>query len=135
VYKQAFTALSCGIGLIFALGSASCGPTCPAGQQSCGNSNASAGSSGDAGATGSTSATCDLLTAVQSCMKAYCTSATNPFCSCWRRGYDITTNGCTCIAFDPKKFCDQAAANGTDATTYDCAAASSGVASICVGVN
>gem|GEM_PF-1078197 len=127
------SSLGLGLGLVLALASASCGPTCPAGQQSCGTSNPGvAGGGGDAGA--SSGSTCDLLTAVRSCMDAYCATATNPFCTCYKRGYDITTNGCKCVDFDPKKFCDQADFNGTDPTTYDCAAASSGVSSICVGV-
>lgn len=122
-------------GLALASSSASCGPTCPAGQQSCGNSNpaASAGSSGDAGAAGS--ATCGLLTAMKTCMTAFCAGALNPFCTCYTRGVTLSiVDDCKCIAFDAKKFCEQAEANGDDGSTYDCAADSSGVSSYCVGV-
>jgi hypothetical protein len=127
VYKQAFVALT--FGLVFALCSASCGPTCPAGQQSCGSANAGPS---DAGATDSGSVSCSLLTAFKSCMTAYCATASNPFCTCYKRGFDISTNGCKCIDFDAKRFCDDA--NGADGTNYDCAAASSSVSSFCVPV-
>jgi len=128
VNKQAFAALLLSLALGLALSSVSC-VTCPAGQQSCGTSNA------DAGASNSDDTECDLLTAMRSCMDAYCKTASNPFCSCYNQGQDLTTSGCKCIDFSEKRFCDQAEQNGVDATTYDCAAASSGVSSYCVGVN
>jgi hypothetical protein len=134
VHPRAFAASSFVLGLALALGGASCGPTCPAGQQSCGNSDASAGSSSDAGGTGYNADTCGLLTAMKKCMTAYCATASNPFCTCYKRGYDLTTSGCVCVDFDAKKFCDQAEAAGNDGRAYDCGAASSGVSSYCVGV-
>lgn len=127
--KQSFAALSLGLALSLALGSTNC-VTCPDGQQSCGTANGS----GNAGADGEET-TCALLTAMRSCMDAYCKTTTNPFCNCYKRGFDLTTNGCKCIDFDARKFCDQAEQNGVDASAYDCAAASSGVSSYCVGVN
>ena len=112
-----------------ALSSASC-VTCPAGQQSCGTSNPG----GDAGASSSDDdVTCDWLTAMRSCMDSFCKTAQNPFCTCYKRGFDLATDGCKCVDFDAKKMCEQA--EGLDAATYDCAAASSGVSSYCVGVN
>ena len=75
------------------------------------------------------------MTALKKCMTAFCATATNPFCTCYKRGYDLTTNGCKCIDFNAQKFCDDAEDNGANASTYDCAAASSGVSSYCVGVN
>lgn len=134
MYKRALAVLSFVFGSSLALSGASCGPTCPAGQQSCGNSNASAGGSGDAGASGYDGDTCGLLTALKKCMTAYCATASNPFCNCYKRGYDLTTSGCVCIDFDAKKFCDQAEASGNDGSGYDCAAASSGVSTYCVPV-
>jgi hypothetical protein len=133
VSKQAALALT--FGLALTLNSASCGPTCPAGQQSCGNSNpsASAGSSGDAGA--SDPSTCGLLTAMTSCMKAFCAGASNPYCTCYKRGFDLRINDCKCIDFDAQDFCEKAKDAGIDGSNYDCAAASSGVSSYCVGVN
>ena|SRR6478735_7565263 len=117
-----------GLGLMMALGSANC-VTCPAGQQSCGDAGPAA-----AGASDSDDVKCELLTQMRSCMDAFCKTTTNPFCKCYTRGFDLTTNGCKCIDFDAQKFCDQAEDNGVDASAYDCAAASSGVASYCVGV-
>ncbi|MEI9940260.1 MAG: hypothetical protein WDO69_23830 [Pseudomonadota bacterium] len=127
MYKQAFSALSLSLG--FALALSNCGPTCPPGEQNCTTSNASAGAGGDAGAT-----TCDLLTAVQSCMSAYCATTSNPFCTCFQRKYDIDTTSCMCIPLDAKSICDQES-RGVDAASYDCAAESSRVSSICVTVN
>jgi len=126
VYKQALVALT--FGVVFALSSASCGPTCPAGQQSCGNSNpsAAAGSASDAGAT------CGLLTKFNRCMTAYCATASNPFCKCYKRGFDITTAGCVCIDFDPQQFCDNA--YDPDGTAYDCATDTSRISTFCVPV-
>jgi len=127
VFKHLFGLLVFGMAL--ALGSASCGPTCPAGQQSCGTSNASGGSGDDAG----TSDECALLKAIRSCMKSYCATASNPFCICYNRGYDIDSGSCKCVDLDTKRICDQYGSD--DASSYDCAAASSGVSSICVPVN
>ncbi len=141
MYKQAFIALAGALGLSLAFSSASCGPTCPAGQQSCGTVYPNAGSSaqGGAGSSGNGgngtggSGGCALLTAFKSCMKAYCASATNPFCTCYKRGFDLSTATCLCIDFDPEPFCGDG--NGNDASNYDCAADSSRVSSICVPVN
>ena len=124
--KLAFILLT--VGACLALSSASCGPTCPAGQQSCGSSNPGVG---DAGATGGDAVTCDLLTAVRKCMKDYCATATNPFCTCFKRGYDIDSGSCKCIDLDTKTLCG-AEANGASADRYDCAADSSRVSSICI---
>ena len=126
--KQVFAALTLGLASSLALSSTNC-TTCPAGQQSCGNANP-----GSAGADGDDDAQCPLLTAMRSCMDAYCKTASNPFCTCYKRGFDLTTNGCKCIDFDAQKFCENAEENGVDASAYDCAAASSGVSSYCVGV-
>ena len=130
--KQAFAAFTLGLGLLVAIGSASCGQTCPAENPNCGNANPG---SGEAGATGSDDTKCDLLTAMRSCMDSFCKTASNPFCTCYKRGLDLTTDGCKCIDFNTQTFCDRAEANGIDAKTYDCGAASSGVSSYCVPVN
>lgn len=127
--KQAFAAITLCLGLSLTLGSTSC-VTCPDGQQSCGSSD----SSGDAGASGAEDVECDLLTQMRNCMDAFCKTTTNPFCTCYKRGFDLSTNGCKCVDFDAKTFCDRAQQNGSDATSYDCAAASSGVSSYCVDV-
>ena len=126
--KQVFAALSLSLGLSLAISSASC-DTCPRGQQSCGDSNP-----GAAGDSSSETASCGLLTAFRTCMTAYCKTTSNPFCTCYKRGYDLTTNGCVCIDFDAKKYCDQADANGNDGSSYDCAADSSRISSFCVPV-
>jgi hypothetical protein len=138
VNKRALAALSISFALSFASGLASCGPTCPAGQQSCGNSNPSpsAGGSNDdddagTGYTGYDGATCGALTAMKRCMTAFCAKASNPFCTCYKRNYDLTTNGCVCVDFDAKDYCER---NKGDGSGYDCAAHSSGVSSYCVPV-
>ena len=130
--KQVFTALLLAIGSSLAFSSASCGPTCPAGQQSCGTANASAD---DAGASASDATTCDLLTALKTCMKAFCATTTNPFCTCFNRGqrYDIDSSTCLCVEIDATAYCN--AHKGEDAESYDCAAQSSAVSSVCVPVN
>ena len=130
MYKRLFTLLPFAFGAGLALSSANCGPMCPAGQQSCGNSNASvAGSSGaDAG-----SSTCGLMTALKKCMTAFCATATNPFCTCYKRGYDLNGVTCKCVDFDPE-LCKRAEANGSDGSDYDCAAESSRISSYCVPV-
>ena len=121
--------LSLGLGI--ALSSTSC-VTCPGGQQSCGTANAGPA---EAGAGGEDEATCDVLTAMRRCMDAYCKTASNPFCTCYKRHYFLSTDTCKCVELDTKRFCDQAEGNGVDATTYDCSADSSAVSSFCVGVN
>ncbi|HET7538618.1 MAG TPA: hypothetical protein VFK05_02055 [Polyangiaceae bacterium] len=128
--QRTFSALWLSFGLGLAFSGESC-VTCPAGQQSCGNSNPGA----DAGASGDSETSCAFLSKMQSCMDSYCKTASNPFCTCWKRGFDLTTNGCTCVDLDTKKICDRADAEGLDADSYDCAAASSGVSSYCVTVN
>ncbi len=124
--QRALAAFLLSVGLSLAFSSASC-ETCPKGQQSCGDSYAAA-----AGADGSNSASCELLTAMRSCMDTFCMTASNPFCDCYKQGRNLTTDDCTCIAFDAKLFCDQAV--GIDAASYDCGAASSAVSSYCVPV-
>ena len=131
MYKRALSAWLFVCGSSLALSSASCGDTCPAGQQSCGNANPGPNS---AGATSTDEASCDLLKAFRSCMTAFCKTTSNPFCTCYKRGFDIATGGCKCIDFDTESFCDQAKANAVDATSYDCAADSSRVSTICVPV-
>jgi len=129
VYKRVFTVLSFVFAASLAFSSANCGPMCPAGQQSCGNSNASAGSSNDAGSAGS----CGLMTALKKCMTAFCATASNPFCTCYKRGYDLNSATCKCVDFDPE-FCTRANENGIDGSSYDCAAESSRISSYCVPV-
>ena len=134
MYKQALTALAIAFGSMLSLSSASCG-TCPAGQQSCGTANASP----TAGAAGSDSAaTCDLLTALHKCMTAFCASASNPFCTCYKRHddsgnpFDIDTASCNCVEIDEQQFCQNN--KGASAESYDCAAESSRLSSVCVPV-
>jgi hypothetical protein len=139
VNKRAITALSFGFGISLSLSGTSCDQMCPAGQQDCGDSESSAGSSGsagatEAGATGYHADTCGALTALKKCMTAFCATTTNPFCTCYKRNYDLTTNGCVCVDFDAKDYCAKAKARGDDGRNYDCAAASSGVSSYCVTV-
>jgi hypothetical protein len=132
VHHQAVVAFALALGFGFALSTASCGPTCSGGAQSCGTTNAST-----AGAAGSTedTTTCDQLSALRACMDSFCATASNPFCTCYNRGHlDISVNPCSCIAFDSAKFCQQAADNGIDAASYDCSAATASVATICVAV-
>ena len=116
-----------------ALDTASCGPTCAAGQASCGSAN---GSSGDAGAgSDPTPTTCPELTVLKDCMDAFCQTADNPFCTCWKRGYDINLSDCpSCSTFDSAEYCLEAQNTGADPASFDCAASSSSVSSLCVGV-
>lgn len=127
---RALLFLSTFFGLGTGLGTASCGPTCPANEPNCGTSNGSI-----AGAAGSSSssdgATCDALTALRSCMDAFCASATNPFCTCYKRQHDLSTASCLCVAFSAKKFCDDQAASGV---TFDCSSQVGAVGTACVGV-
>jgi hypothetical protein len=66
-------------------------------------------------------------------MDAFCKASTNPFCTCYNRGFDIGGD-CTCIPFDAQKFCDEAATSGADVAGYDCSSRTGAVATICVGV-
>ena len=135
MYKEIVAAGFFSFGLALAFSSASCGPTCPKGQQSCGNSNSSADSS-SAGATASGAASCEYLTAWRSCMDTFCKTASNPFCKCYRQQLhrDLTTTDCSCIDFDEQKFCADAELKQLDASDYDCAADSSRISSYCVPV-
>ena len=133
-----------GFGALFS--SASCGPTCPGNEPNCGTSNPGAAGAGagtsNAGAAGggaggsddASPTTCAPLTALRTCMDAFCAQASNPFCTCYKRGYDIRSDTCACSKFNAAAFCKQAADNGVDATTYDCSAATGSVATVCVGV-
>ena len=136
MHPQALLAVTLILGLGFVLNTASCSDqTCPAGQQSCGTQNGSAaGAAGNAGSAGSASTeTCPELQAVQACMDAFCTTKTNPFCTCYKRGLDLSPS-CVCSRFDAHKFCVNAQAAGVDAANYDCPSATSAVATMCVGV-
>ena len=73
------------------------------------------------------------MTALKKCMTAFCATASNPFCTCYKRGYDLNSATCKCVDFDPE-FCNRANENGIDGSSYDCAAASSGLSSYCVPV-
>ena len=139
-----FIHVAVSLGLGFVLNSVSCGPTCP-GLQSCGTSSESnagstsnAGSASNAGSPSSagaaSGATCAYLTTVRDCLTAFCMTASNPFCTCYKRGFDLGGN-CTCTPFDAQKFCEQAADAGADVPGYDCSSRSGAVASICVGVD
>ncbi len=119
-------------GFSFLISSTSC-VTCPAGQQSCGDHNER--SSADAGDSGESETNCDYVKAIRSCMDAYCKTASNPFCTCYKRGFDLSTDGCKCVDFDTEKICTRADQEGLDPASYDCAAASSGVSSYCVPVD
>jgi hypothetical protein len=117
-----------GVPLCLALDTASCGPTCGT-LLSCGTSSGT----GDAGANGSAT-TCPQLTAQQDCLTAFCQTADNPFCTCYKRGFDLAAD-CTCTAFDAAasaSFCQQNADN--DAASFDCSAATGAVAPLCVNV-
>ena len=136
MHSRTFFGFALTIGLALALASASCsGPTCPAGQQSCGTQNgSSAGAGGDAGAPGNpNSETCPELQAVKNCMDAFCQLTTNPFCTCFKRGLDLGAN-CMCKTFNAAKFCADAQAAGVDPANYDCPSATSAVATMCIGV-
>ena len=73
-----------------------------------------------------------MLSALKKCMTAYCATASNPFCTCYKRNYDLTTNVCVCVDFDAKAYCESY--EGYDGTGYDCGANSSRVSSYCVPV-
>ena len=114
------------------LSSTSCGPTCPAGEQNCGTpvgSTAGAAGSDDDGTT-----TCAQLTALRTCMDSFCATADNPFCTCYKRGYDIRSDTCKCSEFNAAAFCRQAELSGVDPTKFDCPASSGAVATVCIGV-
>ncbi len=118
-------------------GSAGAGGTSGTGGTDC--SSASAGSAG-------APATCDQLTALNACLSAFCKAdgAGTPFCGCFLKGYDLSPAGgtpdCACIAFDtpgafsPSAYCAQAAAVGAMPSDIDCAATTSPLVSMCVGV-
>jgi len=132
VHQQAFTALALAFGLSVVLSSASC-VTCPDGQQSCGNSNPVRESEAGAGNEHETS--CDLLKAMRQCMDDFCKTASNPFCTCYKRGFNINVRDCPkCVDWNTKNIC-ALEENGLDAASYDCAADSSAVSSYCVPVN
>lgn len=115
-----------------ALGTTSCGPTCPANEPNCGTANSStAGAAGAAGA--QSTASCSQLSALKSCMNAFCAAAplTNPFCKCFKVGYDLSFWSCSCVEFDAKAFCDTQANSGV---SYDCSSATGAIGTACVGV-
>jgi hypothetical protein len=119
-----------------ALIAASCGPTCGTlkGCPSAGSSDA--GASSVAGSGGSSATTCSALTAQRACLTSFCQTASNPFCTCYGRGYDLGSS-CACTPITDAQsasFCQDAANQGIDASNFDCSAASSAVASQCVGV-
>lgn len=123
-----------GLGLSLLLASASCSDVCPSGQTSCGDENAAAGAAGS-----SSAVTCPLLTARNDCVKSFCASASNPFCSCYLQKpipkmLDLTT--CTCVkdTFSPAEYCRNAEVLGLDAGSFDCAAETDGVKTACIGV-
>jgi hypothetical protein len=120
-----------GVPLCLALNTASCGPTCP-NLQSCNTATGSA----DAGTSSGGGATCPQLTAQNDCLTSFCQTADNPFCTCYKRGFDLAAD-CTCTPFDPANsatLCQEESDQGIDAASYDCSAASSAVGSLCVGV-
>jgi hypothetical protein len=133
VFAKLLLTFAFGVPLCLALNTASCGPTCP-NLQSCGTttgSDAGASSAGSAGAT-----TCPQLTAQQDCLNSFCQAADNPFCTCYKRGFDLAPD-CTCMSFPANyaaSYCQGAADQGLDAASFDCSAASSAVRSLCVGV-
>ena len=140
--KAAATALVIVALLGFAFNTASC-----SGQNACAASAGAGGASGASGAGGSADCasagsagaptTCDQLTALQACFTAFCQAdgAGSPFCTCFKRGYDLgAAPGCLCVPFNATAFCQQAAASGVDSSSLDCSAATSSVATQCVGV-
>jgi hypothetical protein len=134
VLAKLLLSFALGVPLCLALSTASCGPTCP-NLQSCGtttgSSDAGASSAGSGGAT-----TCPQLTAQQDCLNSFCQAADNPFCTCYKRGFDLGVD-CTCTSLPTDygaSYCQQAAEAGIDAASFDCSVASSMVASLCVGV-
>jgi hypothetical protein len=131
VIRKLLLPLAVLVPLCLVLSAASCGPTCP-GLQACGTTNAGGG---DAGSSSSDPTTCDQLTALQTCMTAFCKTTDNPFCSCYEKGFDLGPSpGCACVDFDAAEYCKEAAANGVDAANLDCSAATSAVATQCVNV-
>jgi len=115
-----------------AVASAACGPTCPDGQQSCGTP--ATGSAGSAGAT-SSSSECAALTSLRACLDAFCATADNPTCSCYKRSgpaSQLNTGTCRCEAFDAQTFCAQATVNGI--TSYDCQLTAAALATACIPV-
>jgi hypothetical protein len=135
-----------GLGFGFALNTAGCSS-----QSICATGAGAGGASGSGGAggTGGSSncsssggsagapTTCGQLTALQACMTAFCKAdgAGTPFCTCFTRGYDLgAAPTCGCISFDSAAFCQQAKDNGLDGSSLDCSAATSAIATQCVGV-
>jgi len=100
-----------------------------AGGSSCVAGNASAGSGG------ATVTSCAELTAFEACLSTFCkgSGAGSPFCTCFTRGFDLGAS-CTCVKFDTAAFCQNAQANGIDASSLDCSVVTSQVATMCVGV-
>jgi hypothetical protein len=142
----AASALVIVIGIGFAFNTASC-----SGQNACGASAGAGGTGGAGGTSGAggssdctssagsagAAATRNQLTALQTCFSAFCQAdgAGSPFCTCFKRGYDLgAPPDCQCVPFNSAAFCQQAAANGVDGSNLDCSAATSSVATQCVGV-
>jgi hypothetical protein len=138
------------IALGFALNMASCSA-----QNACATSGATAGAAGSscaaaasAGSAGTAATTCDALTGLQACLSGFCAGdgagVGSPFCGCYASGLDLSGSTdtsdpsappCTCITFHADAFCAQATANGLTAANYaDCAAVTSPLISMCVGV-
>ncbi|MEO8905553.1 MAG: hypothetical protein ABI488_23805 [Polyangiaceae bacterium] len=130
--RQLLALLACAALLGLALDTASCGPTCKAGEASCSTN----GSSGDAGASSDpTPTTCDELTALTACLDAFCKTESNPFCTCWTRGYDLDLDHCSsCKVFDSAEYCLEAKNSGADPASFDCSAATGQVSPLCVPV-
>ena len=101
-----------------------------------GGSTPASGSGGAGAGAGAATATCDPLTALQTCFSAFCKAggAGTPFCTCFVRGYDLgAAPACECVTFNATAFCQQAEANGLIGSDLDCPAATSAVATQCVG--
>ena len=130
--RQLLALFACVALLGLALDTASCGPTCKAGEASCGSTNGS----GDAGdSSDPTPTTCAELTALKACLDAFCKTDSNPFCTCWTRGYDINVNDCpSCMPLDSAEYCLKAKNAGEDPASFDCSAAIGQVSPLCVPV-
>ena len=128
--RSVFVPVLLGLGLSVLLVNASCSDICGSAAE-CGDENANAGAAGSGG--GAT--TCPQLTALTDCLEAFCASAQNPFCTCYTQKKDLSS-ACTCVpvTLDPEDYCKAAAANGYDAASFDCAAATDGVKTMCIGV-
>ena len=84
-----------------------------------------------------------MLTALNACLSAFCKAdgAQTPFCSCYLKGYDLrAAPKCDCAAFNtpetfsPANYCAQAEAVGASPSDLDCAATTSPLTSMCIGV-